>query len=68
MNRYEMLCDRFQNQHVIIAIVGNKPKDRPYLRIGFVGGEYIASNDNARSMRALAHHILAALGDTPNES
>ena len=58
-----MLLDQHNGEHVEIHIVGKRPKDRPYLRVGYVGGEYIASEANARAMRGLAHQILRALGD-----
>lgn len=58
-----MLLDQYKNEHVEIHVVGKRPKSRPYIRVGLVGGEYIAANDNARAMRALAHQILRSLGD-----
>jgi len=57
------LLDQHNGKHVEIHVVGKRPKDRPYIRVGYVGGEYIASLDNARAMRALAHQILRSLGD-----
>ena len=57
------LLDQHNGEHVVIEVVGKRPKYRPYIRVGYVGGEYIASLDNARAMRALAHQILRSLGD-----
>ncbi len=58
-----MLLKMHNGKHVEIHIVGKRPKDKPYLRIGYVDGEYIAAEGNARAMRGLAHQILKALGD-----
>lgn len=58
------LLDQHNGEHVEIHVVGSRVKgNRPYLRVGYVGGEYIASLDNARAMRALGQQILRSLGD-----
>lgn len=58
-----MLLEQYQGEHVEIKIVGARPHERPYLRVGFVGGNYIASEDNANALRGLARQIFRALGD-----
>jgi len=44
-----------------LKVVGKRPKNKPYLRIGEVGGTYVASIDNANVLRGLANQILRAL-------
>jgi len=49
---------------VEITVIGQRPKDRPYLRIAALNdGSCIATVTNANALRALAHRILRALGD-----
>ena len=58
------LLDQHNDRHVEFHVVGSRAKgERPYLRVGYVDGEYIASLDNARAMRALGQQILRSLGD-----
>lgn len=60
-----MLLDQYQDKHVVIQIIGKRPKNPPCLRVGFADGEYIASEQNANAMRGLARQILRAPGDLP---
>jgi len=52
---------------LFLIVVGERPKYLPYLSIREAGqdGRVLATVDNARSLRALAHRILHAIGDEP---
>lgn len=50
-----------------LEVVGKKPKDRPYLRIAYFDGQYIASISKENVLRGLANQILRALDNEQND-
>lgn len=44
-------------------IIGSQPKHIPYLKIDMLSGNEDGYIDNPRTLRALAHGILRALGE-----
>lgn len=50
--------------NIVLRVVGCAPERKPYLRLETARGD-VATVDNQRSLRSLAHHILRAIGDEP---
>ena len=47
--------------NMVLRVVGHRPKFKPYLHVS--SADHVATVDDARSLRSLAHHILKAIGD-----